>query len=72
MNFRSSYLAKTRTNTLNVETRAKAAVYYLEVTILQYNNRVFNYEKMYIELINYKLFVDLLSHFLKEKLLLSI
>ena len=62
MSFRSSYLedlAKTRNNSLNVEARAKAAEYYLEVLILHYNTLLFHCEKMHImELINYKLFVD--------------
>ena len=61
MNFRSSYLedlAKSRNNALNVEARTKAAEYYLEVLILQYNTLLFNCEKMYMELINYNLFVD--------------
>ena len=61
MNFRSSYLetlAKTRNNTLNVDAKAKAAGYFLDVLILQYNTLLFNCEKKYMELINYNLFVD--------------
>ena len=61
MNFRSSYLediAKDKNNALNVEARAKAAEYYLEVLIMQYNTLLFNCEKTYMELINYRLFVD--------------
>ena len=61
MSFTSTYLedlAKTRNNALNVEARAKAAEYYLEFIILQYNTLLFNCEKMYMELINYKLFID--------------
>ena len=55
MNFRFTYLedlAKTRNNTLNVEARSKAAEYYLEVLILQYNTLMLNCEKTYMELIN--------------------
>ena len=61
MNFRSSYLealAKTRNDALNAEAKAKAAEYFLEVLVLQYNTHLFNCEKQYMELINYKLFVD--------------
>ena len=61
MNFRSSYLedlAKDKNNALNVEARAKAVEYYLEVLIMQYNTLLFNCEKTYMELINYRLFVD--------------
>ena len=45
MNFRSSYLedlAKDKNNALNAEARAKAAEYYLEVLIMQYNTVLFN------------------------------
>ena len=51
MSFRSRYLedlAKTRNNALNVEARAKAAEYYLEVILLQYNTLLFNCKKMYV------------------------
>ena len=61
MNFRSSYLedlVKSRNHTLNVEARTKAAEYFLEVLILQYNTLLFNCEKTYMELIKYNLFVD--------------
>ena len=61
MNFCSSYLeslATTRNNALNAEAKAKAAEYFLEVMILQYNTLLFNCEKQYMELINYKLYVD--------------
>ena len=61
MNFRSSYLealAKTRNDTLNVEAKAKAAEYFLEVMVLQYNTLLFNCDKKFMELINYTLFVD--------------
>ena len=61
MNFYSSYiktLVKTRNDALNAEAKAKAAEYFLEVMILQFNTLLFNCEKQYLELINYKLFVD--------------
>ena len=61
MNFRSNYLealAKTRNDTLNVEAKAKAAEYFLEVMVLQYNTLFFNCEKKFMELINYSLIVD--------------
>ena len=61
MNFHSSYLeslAKTRNDALNAEAKAKAAEYFLEVMILQYNTLLFNCEKQFMELINYKLYVD--------------
>ena len=60
-NFRSSYLenlTKIRNDTLNAESRATAAEYYLEVLFLQYNTLLFNCEKQYMEIINYNLFVD--------------
>ena len=61
MNFRQSNresLAKTRNDALNAEAKAKAAEYFLEVMILQYNTLLFNCEKQFMELINYKLYVD--------------
>ena len=61
MNFKSSYLehlAKDKNNALNAEARTKAAEYYLEALILQYNTLLLNCEKTYMELINYHLFVD--------------
>ena len=61
MDFRSSYLedlAKTKNHTLNMEARTKAAEYFLETLILQYNTLLFNCEKTYMELINFNLFVD--------------
>ena len=47
MNFRSSYLenlAKTKNDELNGEAKVKAAEYFLEVMILQYNTLLFNCE----------------------------
>ena len=41
-----------------MEARTKAAEYFLEVLILQYNTLLFNCKKTYMELINYNLFVD--------------
>jgi len=64
MNFRSSYLedlAKDKNIALNAEARAKAAEYYLEVLIMQYNTVLFNCEKIYMELLNYHLFVDFIT-----------
>ena len=62
MNFRSSYLenlAKEKNNAFNAEARIKAAEYYLEVLILQYNTLLFNCEKLYMELINYHLLLSM-------------
>ena len=59
MNFRSSYLenlAEKRNEELNKEAKAKAAEYFLEVMILQYNTLLFNCERKYLELINYTLY----------------
>ena len=70
MNFRSSYLenlAKDKNNALNAEARVKAAEYYLEVLILQYNTLLFNCEKIYMELINYHLFVDFIIPLFEKK-----
>ena len=61
MNFRSSYLenlAKTKNDDLNEEAKVKAVEYFLEVMFLQYNTLLFNCEKQFMELINYKLYVD--------------
>ena len=58
MNFRSRYLenlAKERNEALNSEAKTKAAEYFLEVMILQYNTLLFNCEKKYMELINFTL-----------------
>ena len=44
--------------TLNAEEKAKAAEYFLDVMIRPYNTLLFNCEKQYMELINYKLYVD--------------
>ena len=55
MSFRSSYLedlAKTRHDTLNVEAKAKAVEYFLEVLVLQYNTLLFDCEKKFMELIS--------------------
>ena len=77
MSFRSSYLedlAKTRNEALNAEAKAKAAEYFLEVMILQYNTLLFNCEKQFMELINYTLYVDFIiplfegNHCLREKI----
>ena len=43
---------------INEEAKVKAAEYFLEVMILQYNTLLFNCEKKFMELINYKLYVD--------------
>ena len=70
MSFTSSYLedlAKTRNNTVNVKARAKAAEYYLEVLILQYNTLLFNCKKKYMELINYNLLVDFITPLFEGK-----
>ena len=70
MNFRSSYLenlAKEKNNAFNAEARIKAAEYYLEVLILQYNTLLFNCEKIYMELINYHLFVDFIVPLFEKK-----
>ena len=59
MNFRSSYLenlAKERKEALNKEAKTKAAEYFLEVMILQYNTLLFNCERKYLELINFTLY----------------
>ena len=73
MNFRSSYLeglANQRNEELNKEAKAKAGLYFLEVMILQYNTLLFNCEKMYMELINYTLY--LINICLKAKHLINI
>ena len=61
MNFRSSYLenlAKERNEALNTEAKTKAAEYFLEVMILQYNTLLFNCEKKFMELINFTLYKE--------------
>jgi hypothetical protein len=45
MNFTSSYLEKSRNHTINVEARTKAAEYFLDALILQYNTLLFNSEE---------------------------
>ena len=53
MNFCSSYLetlAKTRNDALNTVAKAKAAEYFFEVLILQYNTLLFNCKKQSMEL----------------------
>ena len=70
MNFRSSYLedlAKNKSNALNAEASTKAAEYYLEVLILQYNTLLHNCKKTYMELINYHLFVDFIVPLFERK-----
>ena len=70
MNFRYSYLeslAKTRNDASNAEAKAKAAEYFLEVMILQYNTLLFNCEKQFMELINYKLYVDFIIPLFERK-----
>ena len=70
MSFRSSYLenlVQDKNNAWNAEARIKAAEYYLEVLILQYNTLLFNCEKMYMELINYHLFVNFIIPLFEKK-----
>ena len=70
MSFISSYLkdlAKTRSNELHLKARSQAAEYYLKVLLLQYSTLLFNCEKMYMELINYKLFADFIVPLFEEK-----
>ena len=61
MNFRSTYLenlALERNEALNTEAKTKAAEYFLEVMILQYNTLLFNCEKKFMELINFTLYKE--------------
>ena len=70
MNFRSSYLeelAKGRNEELNKEAKAKAAEYFLEVMILQYNTLLFNCEKQYMELINFTIYKELIAPLFEGK-----
>ena len=70
MNFRSSYLenlAKERNKELNKEAKAKAAEYFLEVMILQYNTLLFNCERKYLELINYTLYNEFIIPLFEAK-----
>ena len=70
MNFRSSYLenlAKIRNDTLNVEAKAKAAEYFLEVMVLQYSTLLFNCEKKFMEQSTILYSLISLFHCLKEK-----
>ena len=60
-NLRSSFLenlAKERNKALNQKARKTAAEYYLEVLLVQYNTLLFNCEKSFAELINYRLFAE--------------
>ena len=70
MNFRSTYLetlAGEKNRELNNKVRKLAAEYYLEVLFLQYNTLLFNCEKNYNELINYKLFADFIVPLFERK-----
>ena len=70
MNFRSSYLeelAKERNEALNKEAKTKAAEYFLEVMILQYNTLLFNCEKQYMELINFTLYKEFIAPLFEGK-----
>ena len=70
MNFRSSYLedlAKQRNEELNKEAKAKAAEYFLEVMILQYNTLLFNCEKAYMELTNFTQYKEFIAPLFEGK-----
>ena len=59
INFRSSFLetlAEDKTRELNHKARKQAAKYHLEVLFLQYNTLLFNCEKYFNEIINFRLY----------------
>ena len=61
MNFRSSYLeslAETKNRELNHKARRQAAEYHLEVLFLQYNTLLFNCERYFNEIINFRLYEE--------------
>ena len=69
-NFRSSYLekiAEDKNRELNVKARKQAAEYYLEVLFLQYNTLLFNCEKSFNEIINFRLFDEFISPLFEGK-----
>ena len=61
MNFRSSYLetlTEDKNRDLNHKARRQAADYHLEVLFLQYNTLLFNCEKDFNEIINFRLYYE--------------
>ena len=61
MNFRSSYLktlAENKNRELNHKARRQAAEYHLEVLFLQYNTLLFNCERYFNEIINFRLYEE--------------
>ena len=63
MNFRSTYLetlAEGKNKELNTKARKMAAEYYLEVLFLQYNTLLFNCEKSFNKIINFRLFDEIM------------
>ena len=70
MNFRSTYLetlAEGRNRELNTKARKSAAEYYLEVLFLQYNTLLFNCEKSFNEIINFRLFDEFIRPLFEGK-----
>ena len=70
INFRSSYLkdlAADKNKKLNQQERKTAAEYYLEVLLLQYNTLMFKCENSFMEMINFRLFVDFIVPFFEGK-----
>ena len=64
MNFRSTYLetlAEGKNKELNTKARKLSAEYYLEVLFLQYNMLLFNCEKSFNEIINFRLFDEFIK-----------
>ena len=59
MNFRSSFLealAEDKNRELNLKVRRQAAEYHIEVLFLQYNTLLYNCERYFHEIINFRLF----------------
>ena len=70
MNFRSTYLetlAEGKNRELNTKARKLAAEYYLEVLFLQYNTLLFNCEKSFNEIINFRLFDEFIRPLFEGK-----
>ena len=70
MNFRSTYLenlAEGRNKVLNTKAMKMAAEYYLEVLFMQYNTLLFNCERSFNEIINFRLFDEIIRPLFEGK-----